>query len=230
MSDEKHIPHGPEPRSANPHNLSPGGEALQNTGPDEAGRPSEEAAFEAGQAASSHRWLLFLVGGVSIFAGFLAIAMPFVASLTAAFIAGGALVASGIVGLVTAFRRKEGWHVAAAFGLALLSVVLGIFMFVQPFAGILALTTLIIAWFAASGVLRIYYGARFLGEGGGWMIAVGVLSVVVAGMLLIGLPVNAGFVPGILLGVDLILWGAVLLALAMRIGRGDLGRRAPVFG
>lgn len=209
--------HGPEPRSTNPKGLSPGGETAMHTEP-------QDAAFRAGRTASTHRWLMYLVGAVSILAGLAAITMPLMASLTATVVVASALVASGMVGLFSAFKRKEGWHLAAVFAMSLLSLVVGVFMLVQPFVGILALSTVIIAWFAGSGVVRIYYGVRMFGQGGGWMVAVGAVSLVLGLLLWFGLPFNAFALPGILLAVDLILWGAVLFGLGAMTGhpRGPL--------
>jgi uncharacterized membrane protein HdeD (DUF308 family) len=182
------------------------------------GTPVDEA-YEAGRRAHGQRWLLFLVGGVSILAGALAILLPTLGTITAAAVAGAALIASGVVGLFTAYRRHEGWHMASAFALSLLSIVAGVLIFLEPLAGIFALTTLVIAWFAASGVLRIWYGFRNWTEGGGWMIAVGALAVVLAVMLWFSLPFSATWVLGVLLGIDLLLWGSMLIAFAVRIGR-----------
>lgn len=179
------------------------------------------AAYEAGRTAGSNQWLLYTVGIVSILGGLAAIAMPLLGTLTAAIVAGAALIASGLVGLFTAYRRHEGWHVAAAFAVSLLSIVVGVMIFLQPVAGIFALTTLVIAWFGASGLLRIWYGARSLGDGGGWMLAFGLLSVAVAVLLWFGLPFSAVWVLGVLLGVDLIVWGALMIGLAYRIGRAE---------
>ena len=51
------------------------------------------------------------------------------------------------------------------------------------------------------------------------MLALGVLSLALAVMLWIGLPFSATWVLGVLLGVDLVTWGALMIALAVRIGR-----------
>lgn len=179
--------------------------------------PAAEGMFyDAGKAAADNSWLLFIVGGTSVAAGLLAVAMPFVASVTAALLFGMLLAACGVVGLITAFKRRDGWHIAAAFALSVLALIVGILMLVQPISGILALTTLIIAYFAASGTLRIWYGIKMRPrKSNGWMIAIGVLSIIVAAMLWIGLPFNAVWVPGLLLGLDLILWGVLLIAIGL---------------
>lgn len=224
-------PRPTEPRPTGPRGLSPGGEVLERTddaretaapgaAPDEEGSDTARAGEAVGRLVAGNSWVLRVTGAVSILAGILAIAVPFLASITAAILVGGLLVGSGAVGLVSAFRR-EGWHVAAAFALSLVSVVAGLLMLFQPIAGILALTTLVIAYLGASGILRIWYGARQRDDGGGWMIATGALSIVLALLLWFGFPFNAVWVPGLLLGIDLILWGALLLA----FGFGPLSRR-----
>lgn len=179
----------------------------------------EDQAFRAGKAAPQNRWLLIVVGIVTVVAGVAALLMPLLASLTAAILVGWLLVISGAFGLVTAFRRRDGWQLAAAFAVSLVSIVGGLLMLVQPVAGIFALTTILIAYFAASGLLRIWYGARSFGDGGGWMVATGALSLVLAVLLWFGLPFSAAWVPGVMLGVDLLFWGALQIALAIRIGR-----------
>lgn len=180
---------------------------------------SDDPAYDAGRRAASQRWLLIVIGVVAIIAGALAIVMPLIGTITAAFVAGAALLITGIAGLFTAFRRGEGWHMASAFILSLLSIAAGVLIFLQPVAGVLALTTLVIAWFAASGILRIYYGAKNMSDGGGWMVAVGALSLVLAVLLWFGLPFSATWVLGVLLGVDLLLWGSLMIAFATRIKR-----------
>jgi len=176
------------------------------------------SAYDAGVSAGKNRWLLLAVGGVTVLAGLIALAMPFVASLTATLFVGWLLLGSGIAGLITAFRRHEGSDIAAAFALAVLSVIAGVLILLQPVVGILALTTLIIAYFFATGALRLYYGTRLWGAGGGWMIAGGAVSVALSVLLWFGLPFNAAWIPGVLLGVDLVIWGAMLIALAIRVG------------
>ena len=180
---------------------------------------ADATAYDAGRIATTNRWLLIMLGIVAIVAGALAIIMPLIGTITAAFVAGAALLVTGIAGLFTAFRRNEGWHMAAAFFLSLLSIAAGVLIFLQPVAGVLALTTLVIAWFAASGILRIYYGAKNMGDGGGWMVAVGALSLVLAVLLWFGLPFSATWILGVLLGVDLLLWGSLMIAFATRIKR-----------
>ena len=52
-------------------------------------------------------------------------------------------------------------------------------------------------------------------------VALGSISVLLAVMLWFGLPFSATWVLGVLLGVDLAVWGALMIALAVRIGRAE---------
>lgn len=173
-------------------------------------------AFEAGKSVAEHSWLLYVGGGACVVAGIAAIALPVIASLAAAVAFGACLLFSGSVGVFAAFRGRDHWQIASAFGLSLLAILAGGLMLVQPVAGIFALTTLIAAWLAAGGVLRTFYGFRRRHErGAGWMIASGILSITVALLVWFGLPFNAVWVPGVVLGLDLIIWGVLLIALAI---------------
>ena len=185
-----------------------------------------ETSYQAGKSAAANRWLLIIIGVVTIIAGFVALAMPFLASLTVAIIVGWVLIISGAVGLFTAFRRHEGWHIAAAFALSVVSIIGGALMLVMPIAGIFALSTVLIAYFGASGVMRLWYGARAMGDGGGVMVAAGLLSVALALLLWFGLPFSATWLPGVLLGIDLVMWGALQVAFAARAGGGSGGTTA----
>ncbi|HZX22426.1 MAG TPA: HdeD family acid-resistance protein, partial [Woeseiaceae bacterium] len=67
----------------------------------------------------------------------------------------------------------------------------------------------------ASGVLKLWFASRLQRTAGrGWMIAGGLLSVVLAALIGFGLPGSAMWVLGLFLGVDLIFYGITLLAIA----------------
>ncbi|MFD0859608.1 HdeD family acid-resistance protein [Roseovarius aquimarinus] len=201
-----------------PSQTQGGREAAAETPSDAPDSAASQAAYLAGREGAHNKWLLLIIGIVTLIAGVLAIAMPFLASITAAFVAGWVLVASGAIGLIAAFRRRHGWHMVAAALSAALSVFIGLMILAQPVLGLITITALIIGFFAASGALRVYYGIRLMryGSGGGWMIAGGALSLILAVMLISGLPFSAAWVPGVLLGIDLVTWGAILIALGSR--------------
>ena len=167
-------------------------------------------------------WVLWVIGGAALLAGVLALFMPLVATLAAATLTAAMLLLSGIVGLFAAFRREGGGAIAAGVALSLLSVVGGLLMLFVPLAGILAISTVIIAFLAVSGGLKLWYALREREEdmpGRGWMIASGALSLALAVVLWLQLPAAALWLPGLFLAVDLLMYGAMMLALAWHLSR-----------
>ena len=191
------------------------GPTAREAGPAPTLAPDAEAMRALGVEAGRNGWVLWVLGGAAIVAGVVALAMPLVASLAANTVVAAMLLASGAVGLVTSFRKRDGGAIAIAFALSALAVATGVLMLLAPLAGVTALSLLIVAYFLASGAARIWYGLRH-GEmrGRGWLIAAGALSVVLALMLWVGLPGAALWLPGVLLAIDLIVYGVLMISLA----------------
>lgn len=176
---------------------------------------TEAAAYAAGRFAVGNRWVLYLLGGVSLLTGVLAIFLPLLGTLAAVVAVGVSLLVSGILGALAAFRERGGWQMASAFALALLSLAAGVLMLAQPLLGVFALTAVFIAWLLVGGGYRLWAGLTGKGRrGAGWMIASGVLAIALAVLLWAGLPQNAAWVPGLVFGLDLVFWGALLIVLA----------------
>lgn len=169
------------------------------------------------------RWLAAF-GAIMLIGGVLALANPFAASITAEILAGAAFVAGGAVQLWIAAAGTAGADSATRWlsgGLGALLLLLGIVLIANPLAGLLTLTVAVGALFAGMGAARIALAVRWRPAiGWGWMAASGVLSVVLAGIILFTLPGSALAILGILLGVDLTVSGAVSLALAWRARQG----------
>ena len=167
-------------------------------------------------------WVLWVMGGAAVLAGVLALFMPLVATLAATTLAAAMLLLSGTVGLFAAFRREGGGAIAAGIAISVLSVIGGLLMLFMPLAGILAISTLILAYLAFSGGMKLWYALRAGGEampGRGWMIASGALSLLLAAVLWFQLPEAALWLPGLFLAVDLLMYGAMMLALAWHLSR-----------
>ena len=199
--------------------FSADGPTAAEAAPDGRYAPAGETAeglHALGVEAGRKGWVLWVMGIAAIVAGFLALAMPLVSSLAASVFVAAMLLASGTVGLVTSFRNREGTDLAMGFALSALSVVAGAVMLLAPFAGIVALGTLIIAFFAASGAMKVWYGLKHEdAKGRGWLIAAGAVSVALAVMLWFSLPGSALWLPGVLLAIELIMTGTLLIALAI---------------
>jgi uncharacterized membrane protein HdeD (DUF308 family) len=175
----------------------------------------------AAVSATIHKhWVLFLVEGILLTVlGMLAILLPAVASLAATLIFGWILLLSGGMGLVTTLRARH----APGFGWSLLSALIGLvagaLLLAEPVLGTLSLTAVLIAFLVAEGVVSIFYATEHrkgFSAGWGWMLASGLLDLVLAVILLAGLPGTAVWALGVLLGVNMIVGGAALISMALQ--------------
>ncbi len=146
--------------------------------------------------------LLMTVGALSLL-------FPFLAALSFNLVVGVTLLAGGIVTLVQAVRLR-GWRgFALQVLLGLLYVGGGIIFLLAPLAGVLALTVLLGAFFAADGAARIMLGLRIRRQRAWWLFVVsGLLSLALGVLVLLGLPSGLSVaLLGIVVGVNMILTG-----------------------
>jgi uncharacterized membrane protein HdeD (DUF308 family) len=177
------------------------------------------------QSVREH-WLLFLIEGiVLVVLGILAIVVPAVATLAVAIFIGWLLLISGIVGLITTFMARH----APGFWWALISAVIGIaagvVLLAWPVSGAISLTLLLIVFFIIEGVASIMYAfehKKELSGRWGWMLASGVIDLVLAAMIFAGLPSTAAWALGLLVGINMLFGGVSLIAMALH-ARGEGG-------
>jgi uncharacterized membrane protein HdeD (DUF308 family) len=164
-------------------------------------------------------WVLFLVEGVIlVILGVLAIVIPPIATLAVTILIGWLFIISGIVGLITTFMARQ----APGFWWSLLSAVLaiaaGLVLLIWPLGGVLTLTLLLIVFFTIEGVLTIMYALEHkkeLSGRWGWMLASGIIDLVLAAIIFAGLPGTAAWAIGLLVGINLLFGGASMIAMAL---------------
>jgi len=166
-------------------------------------------------------WLL-AEGLILVVLGVLAIVLPMVAGLAATVILGWLLLVAGIVGLISSISARA----APGFGWALLSAILalaaGVVLLWNPAAGLVTLTLVLIAFFIADGLSNIVLAIthrRQLSARWEWMLMNGILDLVLALIILLGLPGTLAWALGLLLGIDLVMGGAALAAMALAARR-----------
>ncbi len=182
--------------------------------------PTDRRALQRafGKSVREH-WVLFLIEGiVLIVLGFLAIALPQIAGLAATIFLGWLFLIGGIVGLVMTFMGKTQpgfwWSLLSA----LLSLVAGGLLLWSPLQGILTLTLILVAYFIIDGVASIMMAIghrRELSGRWGWLLLSGIASLVIAGIVFFGFPGTAAWAVGLLVGIDLLLGGSALAAIAL---------------
>ncbi len=101
----------------------------------------------------------------------------------------------------------------------------GVLLLAFPIEGILTLTLFLALFFILTGVIRAIMALDSRGAGWGWMLASGIVAVALGVVILIGYPQAAGWILGLLLGIDFVFFGAMLIALVLAARRGDLPRQ-----
>ena len=175
------------------------------------------------QASSSgiarHVATWFAIEGVVLLVlGALAVIVPMVAGLAVAVVLGWLLLVAGVVGLFATSRARGlpgfGWALISA----LLALAAGIVLLRDPWAGLLTLTVVLTAYFIADGistVVRAVVHRRQLTGKWEWMLVNGLADLVIAAAIVAGLPGTLTWVLGLLVGLDMIMAGAALIAMAM---------------
>ncbi len=137
----------------------------------------------AGEIRKHTGWFIAL-GIVFIIGGILAIAMPLLASLTVAIIVGWLLLIVGIVQLVLAWSMRSWGGVAWQIVIGVIFVLGGLSLIVNPLSGAITLTLVLGIIFIAKGIMQLILGFRFRPhEGWGWVVAAGVLAIVLGLMI-----------------------------------------------
>src|SRR5262249_26072041 len=169
---------------------------------------------EVREALRRH-WGLFLVQGiVMLVLGMLALARPMIATLGVEIFAGWLFLVGGIVGLIGIFTA---WKTPGfVWGLirAVMAILIGILLLWRPLAGILTLTLLLAAFFAAQGVAQIIASISQRAALPGswlWVLLSGVIDLILAAIIISGWPGTAAWVLGLLVGVNLIMSGVALV-------------------
>ena len=179
---------------------------------------------DVAESVSKH-WVLFLIEGILlVILGVAAIIVPPIATLATTLFIGWLFLISGIIGLVTTLWMRS----APGFWWSLLSAVIGIvaggLLIGWPVSGVVSLTLVLIVFFLAEGIATIMYALdhrRELSGRWGWMLASGIVDLILAGLILAGLPGTAAWAIGLLVGINMIFGGTALIAMAMHARSGD---------
>jgi uncharacterized membrane protein HdeD (DUF308 family) len=182
--------------------------------------PGEANQLQRALAQSiREHWVLFLIEGiVLVVLGFLAIVVPPLATIAVTIFLGWLFLISGIVGLITTFwaRRAPGfwWSLLSA----ILAIAAGIVLLGWPISGAVSLTLLLIVFFTIEGILSIMYALEHkkeLSGRWGWMLASGIIDLILAAIILLGLPGTVAWALGLLVGINMLFGGVALIAMAL---------------
>ena len=175
-------------------------------------------------AAVREHWKAFLIEGILlVIFGLAAIIVPPLASLAVTIFLGWLFLISGIAGLVLTFwaRQLPGfwWSLISA----VLAIAAGLILLAMPVQGTLTLTIVVGAYFLAEGVATIMYALehrRELSERWSWLLVAGIMDLLIAAIIITGLPGSALWAIGLLVGINLVFGGASLIGMALAARNG----------
>ena len=164
-------------------------------------------------------WHLFLAQGVIMtILGVLAILRPQLSTVAVDVYVGWLFLLSGAVGLVTMFFAPSASAFFWSLLTAALSLFVGILLLWHPVEGAISLTLVLIAFFIAEGIFQIVGSISYreaFPDSWGWMLGSGIADLILAGLIIGGWPATAGWVLGLVVGVNLITSGIAIIMVAV---------------
>ncbi|MBV9511363.1 MAG: DUF308 domain-containing protein [Caulobacteraceae bacterium] len=158
-------------------------------------------------------WLV-VEGAVLVVLGILALLAPLAAGLAVSLILGVILVLSGVFGLISAMAGAAHQHRVLSLASSVLALAVGMALLFYPLAGPLALALLLAAYLLVDGVILIGLAMdhrRRATARWGWLIASGVIDLILAAALVMLSAVGSTILLGAFVGIDLIVAGAALV-------------------
>ena len=105
-----------------------------------------------------------------------------------------------------------------------MAIAAGVILLWWPLNGALSLTVVLTAFLSIEGILSILYALdhkRELSGRWGMMLMSGIIDIVLAGIILAGLPGTAAWAIGLLVGINLIFGGSALISMALHARQGQ---------
>jgi uncharacterized membrane protein HdeD (DUF308 family) len=168
----------------------------------------------------ARNWWVFLLRGVlAVLFGIVALSFPAAAFLTLVLVFGAFAMVDGIFAVVSAFSseaKSENWWWLIFEGV--FGILIGLLTLFQPAAVGQAWLVLIAVWAIVTGLFEIVTAVRLRKaiEGELWLILGGAVSMLF-GILVLVYPASGAFAIGFMVGIYAILFGALFVALALRL-------------
>jgi uncharacterized membrane protein HdeD (DUF308 family) len=163
--------------------------------------------------------LWYLVqGGLMILAGILALFYPAVSSVAVVLFLGWLLIITGVVQGISLIDARSVPHFWLQLVSVALFVIVGVLFLRNPGESLLTLTLLLIVFFMIEGISKVIFALTIRPfPHWGWVLASGVVGILLSLYLWASIPVTAIWLLGVLLGIELICEGAALGHLAWQV-------------
>lgn len=161
------------------------------------------------RAIRRHRGWYLAQGILFIVIGLLSFVLPVVTVIGVEVILAVLLIISGAYQTYQGVTDRSGWLIVSG----VLSLIVGGIMLLMPLAGAVAVATVIALFLLFEGIVEIVLALQIRSTNRwGWLMASGILSIVLAIILLIGWPEQTVILAGIFLGINFLLYGIAVLA------------------
>ena len=188
--------------------------------------------LEAGLKKASGTSLVLSI--ILIIFGLLAIALPMVSSIGVAIVIGWMVIFAGIAQLVHAFQSTGIGHIVWKVLVALIYLAAGISLIALPAAGVAGLTLVLGVFLFAEGIADVvaYFATRKSGNSP-WMLLDGIITLLLGFLIWNHWPSSSLWVIGTLVGISMVMTGTtrLMMTLAVRklashLGDAPLQKRA----
>lgn len=158
---------------------------------------------------------LSAIAVLMIILGLIAVAFPFFAGLASTLVFGWVFILAGIAQIVYAFQSKGAGQVAWKLILGVLYLLAGVLTLTNPFQGLLAFTLVLGITIFVQGIIQVTLAFQYrrASPNWGWMLASGILGIILGIFIWSSFPSSAPWLIGIWVGANLFTDGIWMLTL-----------------
>ena len=172
------------------------------------------------QTVKRHSLWYLIQSGLMILAGILALVYPAISSVAVVLFLGWLLIISGILQGISLIGARDVPHFWLQLVSVALFIIVGLLFLRNPGESLLTLTLLLIVFFVIEGISKVIFSLTIRPfPNWGWVLASGILPILLAFYLWASIPVSAIWLIGVLLGIELICEGLALGQLAWQARR-----------
>jgi uncharacterized membrane protein HdeD (DUF308 family) len=170
------------------------------------------------EAVRRHSVWYLIQSALMILAGILALVYPVVSSVAVVVLLGWLLIISGLAQGITLIGTRNVPHFWLQAVSVVLSVIVGVLFLSHPGEGLLTITLLLVVFLLVEGISKLIFALTIRPfPNWGWVLASGIIGILLAFYLWSTLPVTALWLLGLMLGIQLICEGTALGYLAWMV-------------
>ncbi len=161
-----------------------------------------------------------IAGTLLAIAGLVSIFVPAVTSFTLSFLLGFLFIAGSVISGVHVMQSyNKNW---LAWFKPVILFIIGVLIFRNPITGVAAIGLMLMIYFFFDGFAGIFFGLEFRPiKGWFWMVADGMISIIIALVFLFGWPISSVWLIGLLVGISLLADGIALIMLGLSVPKYD---------